>query len=129
VELDHPIDCDTPIEYAQLYAQLKQEILNGERYWFSCREEAEIQEANAVYYKTLTEEELFRRMYDEATRKTEGAVFMSADEIFRELREQFPVQTVGMTSDAFAKTLPTFANRVHTNQRNGYWVVRKEKSV
>jgi predicted P-loop ATPase len=125
VELDHPIDCDTPIEYAQLYAQLKQEILNGERYWFSSREEAEIQEANAVYYKTLTEEELFRRMYDEANRKTEGAVFMSAGEIFQELREQFPVQMVGMTSDAFAKILPTFANRARTNQHNGYWVVKK----
>jgi hypothetical protein len=126
VELDKPIDCDTPIEYAQLYAQLKQEILNGERYWFNSKEEAEIQEANAVYYKTLTEEELFHRMYDEANRKTEGAVFMPAEDIFQEMRERFPVQTVGMTSTGLAKVLPTFATRVHTNLRNGYWVVKKD---
>jgi predicted P-loop ATPase len=125
VELDKPIDCNTPVEYEQLYAQLKQEILQGERYWFSDKEEAEIQEANAVYYKTVIEEELYRKMYTEVDRKTEGAEFLSADEIYEEMREQYPVQTVGINSKDFAKTLASFAKRERTNQRNGYWVVRK----
>jgi hypothetical protein len=125
VELDKPIDCNTPVEYEQLYAQLKQEILQGERYWFSDKEEAEIQEANAVYYKTIIEEELYRKMYTEVDRKTEGAEFLSADEIYEEMREQYPVQTVGINSKDFAKTLASFAKRERTNQRNGYWVVRK----
>ncbi len=43
VEVEHPIDCTTPIEYAQLYAQLKHELEQGTRSWFSKQEEAEIQ--------------------------------------------------------------------------------------
>jgi hypothetical protein len=31
-----------------------------------------------------------------------------------------------MTSAGLAKVLPTFATRVHTNLRNGYWVVKKD---
>jgi len=34
VKLEHPIDCSTSIDHAQLYAQLKEELLQGERYWF-----------------------------------------------------------------------------------------------
>ena len=34
VLVEHPIDC-TGIDHAQIYAQLKAELENGERYWFS----------------------------------------------------------------------------------------------
>jgi hypothetical protein len=125
VELEQPIDCETPIEYDQLYAQLKQEVLSGERYWFSEEEEAVVQENNMVYYKTVTEEDIFNRMYSMGERKTEGVVFLSADEIFKEMREAYPAAMLGMTSKKLACILPTFAVRSRTNQNNGYWVVRK----
>ncbi|MBQ4057053.1 MAG: hypothetical protein IJD32_08165 [Bacteroidaceae bacterium] len=41
VEVKQKIDC-SGIDHAQLYAQLKAELLNGERYWFTSEEEKEI---------------------------------------------------------------------------------------
>ena len=43
VSLEHAIDCTTPVEYEQLYAQLKAELLSGERSWFNKEEEQAIQ--------------------------------------------------------------------------------------
>ena len=43
VSLEHAIDCVTPVEHEQLYAQLKAELLSGERGWFNKEEEQAIQ--------------------------------------------------------------------------------------
>lgn len=48
VEIENKIDC-SPLDYRQLYAQLKAELLAGERYWFTSEEEAEIMAANESY--------------------------------------------------------------------------------
>lgn len=45
VEVEGRIDC-THINHDQLYAQLRHELLTGERYWFTSEEEAEIQRHN-----------------------------------------------------------------------------------
>jgi hypothetical protein len=126
VELEHPIDCETPIEYAQLYAQLKQEVLEGERYWFDDEEEKVIQENNQVYYKTVTEEDLFKRTFRVSKSGVEGARFLNSDQIFKVLKELYPTEMAGISSYKFANSLPNFATRVHTSEKNGYWVVRKE---
>ncbi len=47
------IDNETPIDYRQLYAQLKGEVERGERYWFSDEEVAALQRANAQYQSTV----------------------------------------------------------------------------
>lgn len=57
---DRTVQCHTlKIDYNQLYAQLKTEILSGERTWFTTDEEAEIQQSNLAFYKQNVEEELF----------------------------------------------------------------------
>ena len=56
VSLEHAIDCTTPVEYEQLYAQLKAELLSGERSWFNKEEEQAIQQHNALFYKHIPEE-------------------------------------------------------------------------
>ena len=38
VSLEHAIDCTTSVEHEQLYAQLKAELLSGERSWFNKEE-------------------------------------------------------------------------------------------
>ncbi len=124
VELEQPIDCDTPIEYEQLYAQLKHEILHGERYWFSKEEEAIVQMNNRYFYKEVPAEELFRRTYREVERTAEGVLRMSADEIFKELKTKYPTEMNGMNMDAFNKLLPTFAHRQHLHEGSRYCVVR-----
>lgn len=41
VLVEHPIDCDA-IEHAQIYAQLKAEVLFGKCYWFTKEKEYEL---------------------------------------------------------------------------------------
>ena len=47
------MDNETPSNYAQLYAQLLDEIRKGERYWFTEEETRALQRANAAYQSTL----------------------------------------------------------------------------
>ena len=61
-EVDDKIDC-TPPDHAQLFAQLKAELVGGERYWFSEEEEKEIQHSNRNFYKMPAEQELFLRCF------------------------------------------------------------------
>ena len=49
VSIDGDIDFETPVNHAQLYAQLMYEIRNGERYWLSKDEERRLMEHNLAY--------------------------------------------------------------------------------
>ena len=50
-----------------LDAQLKEELERGERYWFTKEEEEQIQRNNALFYKHIPEEEIFRSVFRFAT--------------------------------------------------------------
>ena len=54
VSLEHAIDCTTSVEHEQLYAQLKAELLSGERSWFNKEEEQTIQRHNAPVLQACT---------------------------------------------------------------------------
>jgi hypothetical protein len=125
IELQHAIDCETPIEYEQLYAQLKHEILAGERYWFSEEEEAEVQENNQTFYRTTPLEELFHRVYREVDSKTEGVLKIGSLDIFNELKRNFPLEMAGIRSSDVARALPGFAKRVHIKGGNIYYLMRR----
>jgi predicted P-loop ATPase len=124
VEVTEQIDCETPIEYEQLYAQLKEELENGERSYFNKEEEAKIQENNRAFYRTSVEEEALLRHYRFAEKDEEGAVFMSATEIYKELRSEEGCVLRGVTAHAFSRLLPTIGHRTHTKWGNGYYVVK-----
>jgi hypothetical protein len=126
VELEHPIDCDTPIEYEQLYAQLKHEILSGERYWFSKEEETVIQKNNQFYYKEVPVEEIFRKTFREVDRSVKGRMYLTADEVFLEMKKAHPTEMCGVNMENFNRVLPTFARRWHTHDGSRYCVVRVE---
>ena len=49
VTVNGDIDFQSPVEYGQLYAQLKQEIQEGERYWLTKDEEQALMEHNRLY--------------------------------------------------------------------------------
>ncbi len=60
VEVTHMIDTDTPLEYAQLYAQLKYLVTTAaEQYWPTEEEKAAIEQHNLSFYKTSVEENFF----------------------------------------------------------------------
>ena len=88
VEVAKKIDCTLP-DYEQLYAQLKAELLAGERYWFTSEEEQEIQENNRMYYKHSPEQDIFFRCF-RLPLATEEGVQLSATEIFWQLQKKFP---------------------------------------
>jgi predicted P-loop ATPase len=126
VELEKPIDCQTPIEYPQLYAQLKEELLRGERTYFTKEEERKIQLNNRPYYSSVPELEAFHRHYRMASQTDEGAEFMTSSEIYKRLQRSERAVMRGATANRFARLLTELGEKVHTNLGNGYYVKLKD---
>jgi predicted P-loop ATPase len=125
VELEHEIDCETPIDYPQLYAQLKEELTElGERHYFSKAEEAQIQKNNRKYYHTSVEEEAFYRHFRFAQKGDEGAQFLTASAIYKQLVKDEGSVLSGISAYKFSCLLSKIGDRVDTKYCNGYYVVR-----
>jgi predicted P-loop ATPase len=123
VELEKEIDCETPIEYEQMYAQLKAELMSGERTYFTKEEERQIQQNNRPYYQCNPESEAFHRHFRMAQRTDEGAQFMTASEIYTRLKKSEKAVMRGISVNKFARLLPELGQKVHTSLGNGYYIV------
>ena len=125
VSLEHAIDCVTPVEHEQLYAQLKVELLSGERSWFNKEEEQAIQQHNALFYKHIPEEEVFRLCFRFATQEDhpQKVLTLSATQLFERMKSAHPSVMRGMTVYSLSRILPRLGERVHTAKRNVYRVV------
>ena len=125
VSLEHAIDCTTPVEYEQLYAQLKAELLSGERSWFNKEEEQAIQQHNALFYKHIPEEEVFRLCFRFATQEDhpQEVLALSATQLFERMKSAHPSVMRGMTAYSLSRILPQLGERVHTAKGNVYRVV------
>ena len=122
VEVKKKIDC-TPPDYAQLYAQLKTELLAGERFWFSAEEEKEIQENNRAFYKQSPAQEIFFRCF-RLPKDEEAGRMMTATEIFCRLQKKFPSALRNSNASQMGKALQTLGvQRTHTRMGNMYCVV------
>lgn len=125
VELTHAIDCNTPIEYDQLYAQLKAELLRGERHWLTSQEERDLERNNRAFYRSTPEEEVFFHCFRFASPQEKGAVQLTATEIFSIMQRENRAALRGCTCYAFSRLLPTLGKRQHTMYGNTYCVVRR----
>ena len=125
VSLEHAIDCTTPVEHEQLYAQLKAELLSGERSWFNKEEEQAIQQHNALFYKHIPEEEVFRLCFRFATQEDhpQEVLTLSATQLFERMKATHPSVMRGMTVYSLSRILPRLGERVHTAKGNVYRVV------
>ena len=125
VSLEHAIDCVTPVEHEQLYAQLKVELLSGERSWFNKEEEQAIQQHNALFYKHIPEEEVFRLCFRFATQEDhpQKVLTLSATQLFERMKSAHPSVMRGMTAYSLSRILPQLGERVHTAKGNVYRVV------
>ena len=125
VSLEHAIDCVTPVEHEQLYAQLKAELLSGERSWFNKEEEQAIQQHNALFYKHIPEEEVFRLCFRFATQEDhpQEVLTLSATQLFERMKATHPSVMRGMTVYSLSRILPRLGERVHTAKGNVYRVV------
>ena len=131
VSLEHAIDCTTPVEYEQLYAQLKAELLSGERSWFNKEEEQAIQQHNALFYKHIPEEEVFRLCFRFATQEDhpQEVLTLSATQLFERMKSAHPSVMRGMTAYSLSRILPQLGERVHTAKGNVYRVVACDNSM
>ena len=125
VSLEHAIDFVTPVEHEQLYAQLKAELLSGKRSWFNKEEEQAIQQHNALFYKHIPEEEVFRLCFRFATEADhpQEVLTLSATQLFERMKSAHPSVMRGMTAYSLSRILPQLGERVHTAKGNVYRVV------
>lgn len=122
VEVKGKIDCTLP-DYAQLYAQLKTELLNGERYWFTSEEERKIQEHNHMFYKFSPEQDVFFRCFRLPMEGEEG-IQISSTEIFCKLQKRFPSAFRGRSVSNMGRMLLAMGvERVRTRTGSYYRVV------
>lgn len=122
VEVKGKINCTLP-DYAQLYAQLKTELLNGERYWFTSEEERKIQEHNRMFYKFSPEQDVFFRCFRLPMEGEEG-IQISSTEIFCKLQKRFPSAFRGRSVSNMGRMLLAMGvERVRTRTGSYYKVV------
>ena len=121
VTVERPIDC-TGIDHAQVYAQLKAELLRGERHWFDHAEELELQARNAAFYRISPVEEVVRRYYRPAV-PHEKAILVSLPDLLADLRRRHPQAMAGVNLMKLAQALADMGvQRVHTHAGNRWRV-------
>ena len=119
IEVEKPIDC-SPIDYPQLYAQLKFELESGKRYWLSKEEEEEIQLHNRAFYRHSPEEEAFFKVFALPKEGEPCTELMSVD-IHRILLKRFPVLMRGVKPTKIGRIMTKVgATRIHTDKGNVY---------
>ena len=119
IEVEKPIDC-SPIDYTQLYAQLKFELESGKRYWLSKEEEEEIQLHNRAFYRHSPEEEAFFKVFALPKDGEPCTELMSVD-IHRILLKRFPILMRGVKPTKIGRIMTKVgATRIHTDKGNVY---------
>ena len=88
VTVEDDIDFTTPIDYDQLYAQLKQEIEDGERYWLETEETAALMQHNRPYQRINGLAEMLYAVIEQPVRNSDGS-WMMLSEISDLLRLRF----------------------------------------
>ena len=128
IEVEKPIDC-SPIDYPQLYAQLKHELEAGKRYWLNKEEELEIQEHNRSFYRHSPEEEVFYKVFA-LPKEGEKSMSLTATDIFNTLQKRFPKVMQGVKPQQVSRMMTKIGiKKVHTRQGNVYLVKHGEPSV
>lgn len=125
VEVKGKIDC-SHIEHKQIYAQLKHELLEGVRYWFTAEEESELKEYNKKFQRCSMMEEILYACFRPAMTedKDEMVQRLSAADIFKVLKKQNPAAMRGVNPNAFAQQLaPLGFPRSRSRYGNYYSVV------
>lgn len=125
VEAEGPID-RTPLDHAQLYAQLRHELNEGARYWLTPSEEERLQKHNKRYYRIPPAIEVFWKCFrlPEADEKVKG---LGIVDIFNRLKKKYPAIMRDITANTLAKNIVALgAQRVHSRTGNVYLVVQIE---
>lgn len=122
IEVTENINCTKP-DHARLYAQLKAELQQGERYWLTSEEEQEVQHHNRFFYKQVPEQEVFFHCFRLPENEEEG-VQLSATEIFSRLQKKYPAALRGSNASKMGRLLvASGVKRIRSKYCNMYSVV------
>ena len=128
IEIDESIDVDTPIEYAQLYAQCIAMLEGGERHHFTDEEVRDIELRNRGFRRSQPLEELFFAHY-RLPREGEEPLLLSAAEIYDTLYAIDPRTMRGVCRQNFGAELRSFGvKRRKHHERRVYGVKLKIES-
>ena len=115
---------EAPIEHKQLYAQLKEEVLNGERDYLNKEEEKEVQCRNKAYYRQSPLEDVFHACFRRPETDEEGA-WLTAAEMFRMMNKRNASALRGISAKQLSFRLTAMGFRPkHTVNGNRYHVVQ-----
>ena len=128
VEVNDMISNET-IEHKQLYAQLKQEVLNGERDFLNKEEEKELQCRNKAYYRQSPLEDVFHACFRRPTSEDEGQWFTAA-ELFRLMNKRNASALRGISAKQLSYRLTAMGFKPkHTLHGNYYHVLQAGSSL
>ena len=113
---------DGALEHKQLYAQLKQEVLNGERDYLSKEEEKELQRKNKKYYRQSLLEDVFFACFRAPEGEEEGR-WLTAAQMFQVMAKRNPSALRGVSAKMLSYRLSGMGLKYkHTNHGNYYLV-------
>ena len=123
IQLTGRIDNDSPIDYAQLYAQVKTELEAGKQSWFDYECEQRIQQQNINFQLHDSMEEIFCEMFRKPAGKGEE-ILMSAAQILAAMKKRYvSVKTDNSWVQRLSKMLVRkHFERYHTNSKNLFGV-------
>ena len=128
VSIDGDIDFDTPVYHDQLYAQLKQEIANGERYWLTKDEERALTTHNLQYQRLNGLYEMVLSIV-QRPKESEDGQWLSLKELSALLKRHFKhykeeANTLVKLGNCLSRQDYKFASK-HTVGGTMYWVKLK----
>lgn len=120
---------DTPLEHKQLYAQLKHELLRGDRDYLTKEEERELQQRNKRYYRQSLLEDVFFSCYRVPENEEEGRWFTAA-QMFQVMVKRNPSALRGISAKQLSHRLSGLGLKYkHTNHGNYYLVVLQDSAL
>lgn len=127
VELTHPIDVDTPIDYPQLYAEAMASLESGERCWFDEEETHQLEVHNSAYAASRGVWDLLRQHFEvcEVPKAPDekSVNLWSASEVYDYLHEISPYALEGIDRHNFGYYLKQIgAQQARLGNRRVYGV-------
>ena len=119
--VERPI-CNSPIDYAQMYAQVLAEIQAGQATFFSKQEEGEIEAHNASFYRHSPLAEAFFKSF-----ATEGdqQEWLSPNEIFEMLKRDSPKALQGISITKLGRELRALGIKKRRDRHGAQYAVVK----
>ena len=127
VELMHPIDVDTPVDYDQLYAEAMAALAAGERCWFDEKETRQLETCNSAFATSRGVWDLLRNHFavcqvPESTEEKLDTLW-TGPEVYDYLYALSPMAMAGIERSAFAHYLKRMgAPQVRVKNRRMYGV-------